>query len=209
MKTLYLFGLITAMLLVAGCGHTHLVTVPPAIELKNHEPLGIIIFSSNAQGKLNKVVTQRVLEAMTEDQKLIRIIELGKQAEVLKEIGLNKWGLEAVKAIGDKYDVKAIITGDIDVSKVKPHVSIGPGVLGVSADVEAKLTIRLQETETGATLWSNSASDARQVGEVSLFGGDWLNFDAQDPDRAYGDLADELAYRTTGDFRATYRRVRD
>lgn len=204
MKYWYLVGLMGLSLLTAGCGH--MVAVPPEINLKNYEPLGILVFTGNAQGQLNRVVTQRVLEAITKDQKMVRIVELGREADVLKEIGISKWGPEAVKKTGEKYGLKTVMVGTLDVSKVKPHVSLGPGIVGVTADVEARLTIRLQETETGATIWSNSAVDEQNVGEVSLVGGNWLNFDARDPDQAYGELAHELAYRATRDFRVTYRR---
>lgn len=204
MTRLYLLGLLGLILLTAGCGH--MVAVPPEINLKNYEPLGIVVFTGNAQGNLNRVVTQRVLEAITKDQKMVRIIELGREADVLKEIGVSKWGPEAVKKIGGKYVINTVIVGTLDVSKVKPHVNLGPGIVGVTADVQARLTVCLQETETGATIWSNSAMAEQNVGEVSLVGGDWLNFDARDPDLAYGDLAHELAYRATRDFRVTYRR---
>jgi hypothetical protein len=46
------------------------------------------------------------------------------------------------------------------------------------------------------------------VAGLSVFGNRRVTFDATDPEKAYGQLANSLVYAVTPDFRATSRRVR-
>ncbi len=207
MNRLYIPMIILSFLAVNSCHHHPRVLVPPEIDLKDFEPLGIIVFQCNKEGKLDKVVTQKFIEAITEDQKMIQIIEMGTQKEVLKKAGEAKFGPEAMKAIGEKYGVKAIIAGDLDISDIHPRVSILPGVslIDISADVEAELVARMYMAENGATLWTGSGHDERTIGGISFIKGGHFAFDADDPEAAYGEMARDLVWRATYDFRVTYR----
>ena len=64
-----------------------------------------------------------------------------------------------------------IITGDLNVSDVKPKVSLSSllSSMSVSAEVDAQLTVKLLETSKGATDWLGSARDKRSVAHVSIF----------------------------------------
>jgi hypothetical protein len=194
-------------LVISSCHHQPRTVVPPEIDLKNFEPLGIIVFQCDKEGKLNKVVTQKFIEAITEDQKMIQIIEMGTQKEVLKKAGTAKFGPEAMKAIGDKYGVKTVIAGDLDISDIHPRVSILPGVSlnDISANVEAELVARMYMVENGATLWTGSSHDKRTIVGISFIKGGHFAFDADDPEAAYGEMARELVWRATYDFRVSYR----
>jgi hypothetical protein len=75
-------------------------------------------------------------------------------------------------------------------------------------DVEASLTARMLETGTGATIWTASARERHTVGEVTLFSGGEVFFDADDPEKAYGQLVEALVGRITPDFRVQWVRVR-
>jgi len=192
---------------VSGCHHRPRVYVPPEIDLKDFEPLGIMVFQCNKEGKLDKVVTQKFIEAITEDQKMIQIIEMGTQKEVLKKAGTVKLGPEAMKAIGEKYGVKTIIAGDLDISDIHPRVSILPGVslIDISADVEAELVARMYNAENGATLWTGSGHDERTIGGISFIKGGHFAFDADDPEAAYGEMAYDLVWHATDDFRGWWK----
>jgi hypothetical protein len=115
--------------------------------------------------------------------------------------------IEAVKAIGQKYNVKGLIAGNLKVTDVKPKLQVLTIIksMGVQAEIQAALTVRLFETQSGATVWTRSSNDRRTVGHVSLTG-DIVDFSAKDPEEAYGELAKSLVYRITDDFWSHWER---
>jgi hypothetical protein len=189
------------VLALAGCARVY---VPPAVDLEPYEVIGLIEFGSNAKGDLPAYLTQKFVEYVTEDQDQVKIVELGSEAKLLETIGKSELGPEAYRAIADRYNVKTIFTGDLNVSDVNPSCAFGPGFASFEAKVAARLVVKLVETETGATLWSKSGRDERTVAGVSKFGSSFT-FDAEDPDHAYGDMARHLCRQLTHDFRHTTR----
>ncbi len=204
-KTLLVVGT-TLVLLILSCGPR--IMVPPAVDLKMYEPIGIISFTCNAEGELDRYITQKFMEDITRDQKLVKLIELGRQEGVLKEVDKTTLDPEAIKAIAQKYNVKSVITGDLNISDVQPKINIVPGLWGVGAeaDVEATLVAHMMEAVDGATIWTGSARTKRTVGNVSFWSGGHFSFDAQDPEASYGDMAQELIRNATKDFRVTWHR---
>ncbi len=202
MKPLPLVVCIAALLL-GGCARIY---VPPAIDLKPREVIGLIEFASDTKGDLTGYVTQKFIESITEDQQELRIVELGDEATVLAAIGQTALGPDAYKAIAAKYNVNTVFIGDLKVSDVKPSFNIGPGFsfASIEAKVNASLVAKLVETATGVTLWSNSGKAEHTVAGVSK-AGSYFSFSAEDPEEAYGDLARGLCYKVTRDFRHTWK----
>jgi hypothetical protein len=187
-----------------GCGTQ--VMVPPRIDLMHYEQVGIVTFTiENAKGSIDKLATQRFVQEISNAQTGILILELGEQETVLETVNQKTLNAEAATAIGEHFKVPAVFVGHIVVSDVKPKVSlhIFPSV---EAEVSVSLTIRLLSTETGATLWSNSAREKETVAGISLIG-DMPYFQAEDPGEAYGKLVEKLIYQLTQDFRPTFKRV--
>ncbi len=191
---------------LAGCGKK--VMVPPRIDLSDHEVVGIIEFACSEKGKLGALATSRFMEFARRDQGMIRIIGLGTEAEVLKKIGRNKLDQDAFIEIGETYGVATIFTGELIISDVRPDIMITPGLgyMGFGAEVDATLSAQMLETASGASVWNNSGSATRSVGQVSIFGGSAFAFDAEDPDKAYGKLINDLVDRVTIDFQITWKR---
>jgi len=183
--------------------------VPPAIDLQEYGSVGLIAFSSDAEGNLDEFVTQQFLEMISASQQGARIIELGSEDKVLASVQQDGMGPEAISAIGEKYNVNTIITGNLTISDVKPKVSLAPVLtsMSVKAEVEAFITAKLLDTESGATLWTNSARDTKTVAHVSIFSGGIAHFDASDPEEAYGDLVEGMVKKLTEDLRITYKRM--
>lgn len=203
-RTIRLAAVAFFALLTANCMHRYMVA--PVIDLRANEVVGIVEFSSTAEGHLSHFTTQKFIEAIIEDQKPVRFIELGDKTQVLAAVAKTQLDPDALKAIAQKYGVRTVLTGELDVSDVHPRVNIGPGFsfASVSANVDATLTARLVEAETGVTIWTGSAREKREVGQIGFYGGKF-SFDARDPESAYGGLVHELVRRTTKDFRVTYR----
>jgi hypothetical protein len=202
--------IVATLLTLAIQGCTQRVLAPPRIDLKKHEVIGIIEFDCSGKGELGPFLTHRFVDAARRDQELVRIISLGTKAHVLADIGQSRLDQNAFKPIGQKYQIKTVFTGDVVVSDVKPSVAIGHRLtyFGVSADVDATLNAQMFETDTGASLWSRSARAIQRIGGVEIFGDKSFRFDADDPENAYGQLADSLVEAVTHDFQCHWIRVK-
>jgi hypothetical protein len=138
---------------------------------------------------------------------MVRMLEFGPQADVLRRVGSSDLSPEAIQAVGSEFGVQTILTGELTVSEVKPDVVISALRSGsLSAKVDATLDVRLIEASSGASIWSSSARSTQSVANVSVWKGGGFVFDADDPDRAYGDLIDSLVAQVTQDFRVRYER---
>jgi hypothetical protein len=197
---------VLAVTALPGCGGSK-VMVPPLIDLQQHEVLAIIEFTTSDDGELGPLATRRFMEWVRVDQGLVRMVELGTEAEALSEIGGTRLNRAAYQELGRRHEVATIFTGVLEVSDIRPAVSITPDLsaLGAAADVDAELTVQMVETASGASLWSRSASVTQRVGHISVFQGD-VSFDAEDPERAYGELVDALVEAVTRDFRVSWER---
>jgi len=206
-RQIQLYSVFVMLLLILGCGPK--VMVPPEIDLAEYESVGLIDFSSDAEGALGEFVTQKFMEEISLSQKGARIIELGSMDKVLESVQRDEMDPEAVQAIGEKHNLNSVIIGELEISDVKPKISISSIVshMSVRAEVEASLTVKLLETERGATIWTDSAQDKKEVAHVSIFSGGAVHFDAKDPEEAYGDLARSLVRDVTEDLRVSYKRM--
>jgi len=44
-----------------GCAHTVVVEIPPKIDLQPYQTIGIVEFTSNTNGNLNQIATQKFM----------------------------------------------------------------------------------------------------------------------------------------------------
>ena len=190
-------------LLTLACAKRTTVQVPPRVDLHALGTIGIVEFQSGAKGNLPAFATQRFIEALQESQPGIRVLELGHVDDLSKDNGSVDHA--TIKALGEKYDLDAVIVGDLAVKEVRPNVDVVSMIksMSVSADVDAALTARLLETGRGATLWTRGSRCTRTVAHVGMGGGKVV-FDARDPDSAYGELVNALVNEITDDFRVSY-----
>ena len=201
--TLFFFCVVL-MILISSCSPK--VMVPPRVDLSQYDSVGLISFTSNAKGSLHEYATQQFLASITHSQMEASIIELGDLDTILDSVNHESLNPKAVQAIGEKYDVNAVITGNLDVSAIKPKVNIF-ALIGMKANVNATLVTKLYETNRGATIWTASGEDEKTVAEVSVFRGGGFFFDARDPEEAYGDLVKSLIKKVTRDLRVSYQRM--
>ena len=176
---------------------------------KEYEKVGLIDFSCDAEGNLGKYVTQKFLEEISLSQKDVIIIELGSMDQVLESVERGKMDAGTVQAIGQKHGLSSVIIGNLVLSEVKPSISLSSIIshMSVKAEVEATMTAKLVDTEHGATVWTASARDRRDVANVSFFPGGTVLFDAKNPEEAYGDLTSSLLHEVTKDLRVSYKRI--
>lgn len=201
---------LTALVLVLpACGGSTWVQIPPSVDLTRHEILGVIEFESTSEGELPAYTTRSFIEQMRSDQGMIRIVELGPEPELLASLGLSRLDRDAFRVIAEEHGLTTVVAGRLDISSVRPAVRISPNLSNISAaaDVDATLSVRMIEASSGASIWSRSAEATQRVGAVSVLGGHF-DFDADDPERAYGDLVRALVEATTTDFKVTWERQR-
>ena len=184
-----------------GCGGSQKVLLPPRVDLKPYGTLGMIQLESNAKGNLAEFTSQKVLRALQEAQPGTPVVELGTMQNVLGTIGRTSLDVEAVRLLGTKYGIGALITGKLQVEKVKPSVNIATLIteMSVSAYVEATLSVKILEAGGGATVWSNAVQGRAIVASVGILGGDTY-FNAKDPEKAYGSMVKRLVRVISDDF---------
>lgn len=204
---------VLSLILLAGCASNppaRRVWTPPRIDLKQYETIGMVEFSSTSKGSLAGMATRRFAEAARRDQDMVRMVEVGPERTALASVGRPAWNPEACREIGRQHGVRTMFHGRLTISNVKPAVQLSALFRSgqVTAQVDATLEVEMIEAETGASIWSRSASATRSLGQVSVFGGKEFVFDADDPDHAYGDLVDALVGQVTGDFQGYWQTQR-
>ena len=95
----------------------------------------------------------------------------------------------------------------VTISNVRPSVQVSTLFRSgqVSAQVDAELEVQMLETETGASIWSRSATTTRTLGQVSVFGGKDFAFNAAEPEAAYGELIDALVSQVARDLQGSWQ----
>ena len=208
MKNASLLLGVTFLLMTTGCSNTRAVReeVPPRMDLREYNTVGLVGFSSNAKGKLDRMATQRFLRAVQAAQPGTRVIELGPEREVLASVGRRNWDRETLRLVGEEHGVDAVVIGRLNVEREKPDVSFSTFVkrVDVNQDVNAELSARVVETGSGATMWTDGAKCTTSVANASFGDRGHASFSAADPEETYGAMIDDLVWRVTDAFRVHY-----
>ncbi len=198
-----ILALVLTMVVVGGCSRTR-VYVPPRFDLAEFYRIGLVNFTmDDARGELDELATEYFRREIFATYSGIELLEIGDMEDVLSEVGRERFDPRAAQALGREYEIASVFVGEIKASPVRPRASISLNPR-VEATVSVELTVRMLSTESGATIWSNSAQATETVGGLGLTGGN-IVFSAEDPDEAYGDLVAFLINELTADFRPTYR----
>ena len=204
-RQLKLVSLGAALIMVSGCA-AQKVLVPPRIDLGGYGTIGVMEFSSNMDRDLREFATQRLVQAMQSAQRGVPVLELGSVLRVLDAIGHDELSFEAIRAIGEKYQVDTVLVGKLNITEIKPkvHLSTSLTSLNLKAQVEASLSVKLQATDSGATRWTKSARGAKTVAQANLLRHGASTVSAGDPENVYSGLVASLVHQVTYDFRSHY-----
>ena len=196
----FFLGFVLSAALMSGC--VHRVLAPPSVDLQPYGRIGIFHFSTLAKGNLGRFATEKFIESVQSSQPGTPVMELG----ILDKVPDPQF----LKQIKEKFGVGAVIVGNLDLSKVTPSASIDLSTfvssMNVRANVEARLLVKLYETEHGASLWTRTAHARESVAQVWLSRDGALSFDASDPEASYGRLVHALVQTSTYDLRPHYVR---
>ena len=201
-------GLLACMVCLAmSCSKTVRVYSPPHFDLNGYERLGIITFADNAKPSVGSYATQQFQNQIHAAQAGIPILEIGDEAEVLNTIRADRLDYQAFREIGRRYDVDAVFYGKVEYSDIETDVrlnSIRNLNANVNATLHATLSAQLYETGGGATVWSDSVSWKRKLGEVSVSKIGNVSGGMAGYHDAYRKLIPDMAHDVTREFRGGY-----
>jgi len=203
-RWLALSGIAIGLLVAFGCAKPK-VWVPPRIDLHRYGTLGLVEFrSGHGHGPM---ATQRFLATVHAAQAGVPVLELGSLEGVLRSVGHEAMGPEAARAIGERYAVRALVIGDLDIDPPRPNFSVQSFTqANASAEILGTLNARIMDVRSGATIWSNEARGKRTVAHLNMSAGSRPQFGAVDPDGEHAKLVAWLVDRITGDFRGRWAR---
>ena len=189
-----------------ACSHTETVLIPPRVDLKTYKAIGVINFSATPESDLEEYVTQKYIQSVQSAQPGVRFLELGSKQQVHARISHKELDLDAIKSIGDAYNVDALVFGRFTATDPKPNVQLSSSwqSLKAGALVEASLITKIWETDSGVVLWTNSTARKKKVAGLYADTSGNIKFGASDPEEAYGHLVPEIVYANTSDFRSRY-----
>jgi hypothetical protein len=199
--------LVWSVCFTISCSKTVRVYHPPHFDLSRYERLGIIAFTDNADPSVSSYATQQFQDHIHYAQAGIPILQMGSEKEVLRSINANRLDFEAFKKMGRKYDVDAVFLGDVLYSDIETDVrlkSIRDLKANVNAILHATLSIQLYETGGGASVWSNSVSWKRKLGEIRVNKRGNVSAAMKGYHDAYRKLIPDMAYDVTREFRGRY-----
>jgi len=201
-----LFVLLMTAALVACGGKKITVEIPPQIDLTTLGTIGVVAFDVQSDEQLPDDITLKFIQHLQSAQPGVPILELGNQADVLREVGFVTLDTEAVKAIGRKYGVDSLLTGTLEVTQSFPDVKIGKDLTSMSAAsyVRGNLNARLRQTLTGATVWSNGAHGKWKLAGLDLAAGSPSSIGMSNFEDTYKKMLQELSRVGTVDFRKSY-----
>jgi len=114
---------------------------------------------------------------------------------------------EAVKAIGEHFGVASFFHGEINISDVKRSSrEVDLGVISkvvLKMTFDSSLTIRFYSTETGATLWADSAYKEKTLDQILHSADSIPDFSIKDQNKVHKELTEHLVHELIRNFRPT------
>jgi hypothetical protein len=201
-----LFVLLLTVALAACSGKKITVEIPPQIDLGTLGTIGVVAFDVQSGDPLPGDITLKFIQHLQAAQPGVPILELGNQANVLREVGFSTFDTDAVKEIGKNYGVDSLLTGTLEVTHSLPDLKIGQDLTSMSAAsyVRGNLNARLRQTSNGATLWSNGAHGKWKLAGLNVASGSLSSVGMNNVEDTYKKMLHELARVGTADFRKSY-----
>jgi len=198
-------GLALAGALVVGCSKSvprEKVWFPPRVDLARWGTLGMIEFSAFEAPSLGPLASREFLAALQSAQPGTPVIELGDERRVLAERGADALGPDAIRAIGERHRVDALVVGRLAAQPSVPSLAFDSSAFwaSASAELEGTLDARIFDTRTGATVWSTAARASEPLARVDISSNGVSGLGASSAQDANLRLVRSLVARATADF---------
>lgn len=192
---------LTLLLALSGCAKK--VRVDPRVDLAGWGTIGIVEFGGGGDPELGARATRQFMQELQRAQPGVRLLELGSEEHVLRQVDSVGLDFEAARALGQHYDVDAVFVGRLEVERFKPTLRFGKSYASMEAraDVQGELEARLIETGSGATVWTRSTTSTANVAHVGVPTQGLPTFGANDPNDATANLVSQLVVDASHDFR--------
>jgi hypothetical protein len=178
--------------------------VPPRLDLARFHTLGIAEFSGGAKSGTGAMATDEFLAAIHAAQPGTPMLELG----AVTGLARGAPAPEAIRALAQREHVDAVFVGEVVETKSKPRFEIGPDLASgsVASERKAKITVRLVDGASGASVWS--ATSERTIPVVAASGafGELPSVQTTPADDAREILVRDLVNDVTFDFRPQWVR---
>ncbi len=194
-----------AAALVAGCSSApkrEAVRVPPRMDLSRLGTLGLVDFVAPGEEDLGARASREFVAAIQSAQPGTPVLELGSQERLLAQLRRESLDHDAVRALGEKYRVDALIVGSLDSQRVSPKVAFDSTVAfaTASAELEGALDVKILDTRTGATVWSAATRAKAEIAGVQVSDRGIASTGTHSPDDARDRLLRRLVKKATPDF---------
>jgi hypothetical protein len=197
-------------MLILGCSSTKtvLVPVPPRIDLRGFDAIGMIDFAPESVDKLGHTATQQFMSAIHAEQPGVRFLELGSLERLLGQARRERIDPETVRLFGMQHKVDSVFTGTYEVSESLPQVSVDKDLpsMRASAKVKMSLTVRQWDTKTGATIWTKTRQGEWPVAKMKVETGRSVGVKMSDSRERYDEFMQQLVRAVTSDFAVQYER---
>lgn len=198
------FLLVSVAALSIGCSTPRppQVHVPPRMDLSRLGTLGLVDFASEGNAGIGALGAREFLAALQSAQPGTPVLELGDERRLLAELGRETLDTEAVRALGEKYRIDALIVGTLDSQRVSPRVAFDASAAFATAkaELDGALDARILDTRTGATLWSTTTRARAEIAGVEISDRGIANIGTRSPDDARQRLVTRLVRKATADF---------
>ncbi len=202
-----LTALCAAAALAAGCAKHPETLEPPRLDLTRYGSIGMVTFRASGPtgaGVLGDAATKEFLATIHSAQPGTPVLELGDEAGVMRGLGASALGPDAVRTIGERQHVDAVVLGSVVEKKAQPRVAVDTvwNRISAAAELQGELEVRMLETESGATVWSTTAHAQVPIGQIELGATGVSGLQANPMEEARRALVEQLVWQATGDLRA-------
>jgi hypothetical protein len=176
--------------------------MPAPVDLHAFGTIGLLEFTSAAGANINILASREFLAAIHSAQPGVPVLEIGDRHRSLAAVGHAAIDADAIRALGKRHQVDTLLVGELDARRVTPGVRLGAGFesLSAGADLQGALTVRMYDTRTGATLWTEAVTGSTPIAAVAVANGDLSGLGVTDPHAAESRLVQALVSRATQDF---------
>lgn len=181
--------------------------VPVAVvDLSRIGSLGVLHFTSVGETALEPLARREFLAAVRSLQPGARLVELGAASAVLGGVGRKDVDAAALRAIGRKHGVDAVLVAELWADTIDPveymqRARSGPGTV----ELEGTLSARIFETEQGVAIWSTSALGRKPIDPSRVNAWGSKSVDLSQLEKVRSALVQDLVAQATADFEPTVR----
>jgi len=181
--------------------------VPVAIvDLSRIGRLGVLHFTSVGETALEPHARREFLAAVRSLQPSARLIELGAADGVLEGVGKRAVDAAAIRAIGRKHGVEAVLVGELWADTIDPVEYMQRARSAPNAvELEGTLSAQIFETREGVAIWSTSALGKKPINPARVNAWGSKSVDLSQLEKVRSALVQDLVAQATSDFRPTLR----